>query len=105
MRVYDRGEQEVLAAERTLATQTALARASRRRMTCSIRLSGVDAPAVSPTWTEPLGSQPPLPLSCLLEAGRCLISPADNSPSGSEMWNVGSRSAHMRARLNVLLLL
>ena len=85
---------------------TAELNASSLRTTISTRLSGVDAPDVSPTRTSPgPASQPVETTSRLSATERCRISSADTRPSGPATWKVGTCSAQIRARLQVLLLL
>ena len=80
-------------------------------MTWPTMLLGVEAPAVNPMMTGPAGSQSGRdllrrpPRSTGAPIGRCRISVADSRQAGSAMWNVGTRSAQIRARLQVLLLL
>ena len=77
-----------------------------RSIVAPIRLSGVDAPEVSPTLSAPAaGSQPLAVTSTFDPTGRCLMASADSRQSGSAMWNVGRDSAQMRTRFTVLLLL
>ena len=59
----------------------------------------------SGTLIRPDGSQCRETDSWWLPTGRWRTSSASSSPPGSAMWNVGRRSAHIRARLQVLLLL
>src|SRR5688500_2565101 len=80
------------------------ASSSRRRIAAPTRLSGVEAPDVSPIVTSPSGSQPAVVISAGCRTGLCRIASRDTSPPGSAMWKVGTRSAQMRARLHVLLL-
>ena len=58
---------------------------SSRRITAPTRLSGVDAPDVSPIVTSPAGSQPVVVISSVCPTGLCRMSSADSSPSGSAM--------------------
>src|SRR5471032_1229607 len=84
-------------------THTWLANPSNRRTTVSTRLSGVEAPDVSPICTAPRpGSHPAEIRSCLASTGLCLISDAETRQSGVAMWYVGTRGSHIRARLHVL---
>src|SRR5260370_20894440 len=70
------------------------------------RLSGVEAPDVRPTVTEPVGgSQPDVVTSAFEPTGRCRISSGEIRQSGLAMWKVRRDTAQMRARLQVLLLL
>src|SRR5690606_15651154 len=78
---------------------------SRMRTTCSTMLSGVEAPDVKPIVTGPAGSQPVVRISSGCPAGLCRIVSGDSRHCGCATWYVGTCSAQMRARLQVLLLL
>ena len=64
-------------------------------MAIPIRLSGVDAPEVSPMVRGPDGSQPDVVTSWALPTGLWRMMSADTSPAGSAMWYVGTRAAQI----------
>src|SRR5205823_1907322 len=75
-------------------------------MAAPTRLSGVEAPDVSPIASVPDdGSHPVVAISIFEATGRWRISCAETRQSGLAMWKVDREAAQMRARLHVLLLL
>src|SRR5688572_13401408 len=70
---------------------------SRRRMTDSTMLSGVEAPEVRPMATGPPGSHPVVVISCFPPIGLWVIAEPDARPAASAMWYVGRLSAQIRA--------
>ena len=72
-----------------------------RSITAPTSLSGVEAPAVTPIRTSPVGSHDATVTSARVPGGRCRIEPSGCTQSEVATWYVGTRSAQMCARFAV----